>query len=117
MAQGGSALESTRQKVHDLKEKYTEIEGVIQERKRNRANLLEAALSGTTVLSSELEKLAILSGDEEKAKLVTSLARSGRRDEQSKSVFNLSDILSSRQTDFERRQESQAFHNAKLRGQ
>ncbi|QDZ19176.1 hypothetical protein HOP50_02g16900 [Chloropicon primus] len=106
-----------RQEAEALRRKYSEIEGIIKERKRNRAELLDKTLSGTTVLSSELEKLAILSNEENKSKFVSSLARKGQRGVRGESPFNLTEILSTRQRDFERKQESQAFHIAKLRGQ
>lgn len=114
---GGEPLDATRQKVDALKQKYSEIERIIQERKRNRAKLLEKTLSGTTVLSTELDKLAILSDEENKSKFVYDLTRGRSKRNDKNAAFNLSDILSNKQADFETSQESQAFYLAKLRGQ
>ena len=118
-ASGDAAKEDPLQRAETLRQKHSEIEGIINERKRNRAKILDRVLSGTTVLGTELERLKILSDEEEKSKFVSSLARGGSRARRlgEKAAFNLADVLSSRQTDFERRQESQAFHIAKLRGQ
>ena len=118
-ASGDAAKEDPLQRAETLRQKHSEIEGIINERKRNRAKILDRVLSGTTVLGTELERLKILSDEEDKSKFVSSLARGGSRARRlgEKAAFNLADVLSSRQTDFERRQESQAFHIAKLRGQ
>ena len=54
-----SELLDARLQVQTLQQKYSDIEKVIQERKRSRAKLLEKSLSGTTVLNTELERLKI----------------------------------------------------------
>ena len=114
-----SELLDARLQVQTLQQKYSDIEKVIQERKRSRAKLLEKSLSGTTVLNTELERLKIFSDDERKSDYVYNLTHSANSNDkrQKEKAFKLSDVLSTREAEFESRQESQADFIAKLQGQ